>query len=29
MWVEIDGNTFTGVYYDDNGDELFRRSFQK
>lgn len=29
MWVEIDGNTFTGVYYDDNGDELYRRSFQK
>ncbi len=29
MWVEIDGDTFTGVFYDENGDELFRRSFQK
>ncbi len=29
LWVEIDGNTFTGVIYDDQGNELYRRSIQK
>jgi hypothetical protein len=29
LWVEIVGNTFTGVYYDSAGNELFRRSFTK
>jgi hypothetical protein len=29
IWVEIDGNTFTGVFYDSAGNELFRRSFSK
>jgi hypothetical protein len=29
LWVEIDGNTFTGVFYDDQGNELFRRQILK
>lgn len=29
MWIEIDGNTFTGVFYDQDGNELFRRTMQK
>ncbi|MDP2305082.1 MAG: metallophosphoesterase [Pseudomonadota bacterium] len=29
MWVEIIGRTFTGVFYDENGEEMFRRSFTK
>lgn len=29
MWVELDGRTFTGVFYDDTGTELYRRTFQK
>ncbi len=29
LWVEIDGRTFTGVFYDADGNELFRRSVTK
>lgn len=29
MWVEIDGSTLTGVFYDDSGTELYRRSVTK
>lgn len=29
MWVEIDGNRFTGEYYDKNGELLFSRSFTR
>lgn len=29
MWVEIDGNRFTGEFYDQYGSLLFRRSFSK
>jgi hypothetical protein len=29
LWVEIDGNQFTGVFYDDDANELFRQSFTK
>ena len=29
MWVEIDGDTFTGIFYDQDANELFRRSFTK
>jgi tartrate-resistant acid phosphatase type 5 len=29
MWVEILGNQMTGVFYDSNGTELYRRSFTK
>lgn len=29
VWVEIDGDTFTGVYFDLDGEELFRRSFTR
>ena len=29
MWVEVNGNTFTGIFYDYTGTELYRRSFTK
>jgi 3',5'-cyclic AMP phosphodiesterase CpdA len=29
VWIEIQGRTFTGVYYDLDGNELYRRSFTK
>jgi hypothetical protein len=29
LWVELDGDTFTGVFYDDQGNELYRHSFTK
>jgi hypothetical protein len=29
LWVELDGNTFTGVFYDRTGAELYRSSFTK
>lgn len=29
VWVELRGTTFTGVFYDAAGTELFRRSFTK
>ena len=29
LWVEIDGRTFTGVFYDETGTELYRSSFTK
>lgn len=29
MWVEIVDRQFTGVFYDSEGNELFRRSFSK
>jgi hypothetical protein len=29
MWVEIVGDTFTGVFFDQDGDELYRRSFSR
>ena len=29
VWVELRGNTMTGVFYDAAGTELFRRSFTK
>jgi hypothetical protein len=29
LWVEVDGRTFTGVFYDVDGVELYRRSFTK
>jgi 3',5'-cyclic AMP phosphodiesterase CpdA len=29
LWVEIDGRTFTGVFYDDTGTELYRASITK
>ena len=29
LWVEIDGNTFTGVFYDETGTELYRDTIVK
>jgi hypothetical protein len=29
MWVELRGDTFTGVFYDDSGNELYRRAFER
>ena len=29
LWVELNGNDFTGVFYDDTASELYRRSFTK
>ncbi len=29
MWVEIDGNVLTGVFYDQDGNELYRRQITK
>jgi hypothetical protein len=29
LWVELRGDTFTGVFYDDSGTELYRRSFER
>lgn len=29
VWVEIAGETFTGVFYDQDGSELYRRSFTR
>ena len=29
LWVELDGNLFTGVFYDATGTELYRASFTK
>lgn len=29
LWVEIDGNTLTGVFYDDTGAELYRDTIVK
>ncbi|MEN9784813.1 MAG: hypothetical protein RLZZ299_77 [Pseudomonadota bacterium] len=29
LWVELRGRTFTGVFYDQTGLELYRRSFTK
>jgi hypothetical protein len=29
VWVEIDGRTFTAVFYDAAGTETFRRTFTK
>lgn len=29
LWVELSGDTFTGVYYDEAGTELYRRSFTR
>jgi hypothetical protein len=29
LWVELRGRTFTGVFYDANANELYRRSFTK
>ena len=29
LWVQIEDNTFTGVFYDQTGKELFTRTFNK
>jgi len=29
LWVELDGNVFTGVFYDQNANELYRGAFTK
>lgn len=29
LWVEVTSTQLTGVFYDDDGDELFRRTLQK
>ena len=29
LWVELDGNQFTGVFYDETGAEVYRRTFTK
>ncbi len=29
LWVELDGNLFTGVFYDSTGTEVYRASFTK
>lgn len=29
LWIELDGNQFTGVFYDQNATELYRGSFTK
>ncbi len=29
VWIELNGRTFTGVFYDQDGTELYRRSFTK
>ena len=29
LWVEIDGRTLTGVFYDEDGIELFRQTMTK
>lgn len=29
LWAEIDGDTFTGVFYDENGESLFEHSFTR
>ena len=29
LWVEIDGNTLTGVFYDANATEVFRRTITR
>lgn len=29
LWVELDGDTFTGVFYDEHADVLFEHSFER
>ena len=29
IWIELDGNTMTAVFYDSAGAELYRSSFTK
>jgi len=29
LWVELNGNQFTGVFYDETGAEVYRRTFTK
>jgi hypothetical protein len=29
LWVEVDGRNLTGVFYDQDGVELFRKTITK